>query len=76
MITKYYIHINYGDNEITKRFVFIHKEYQTLSKEAQDAAFDEAVKELNHIYKDYGRFATQVGILRLFDRFGFEQDMD
>ena len=34
--------------------------------------FNEAVKELNRVYKTYGRFATTTGVIRLFESFGFE----
>ena len=73
---KYNISINHGDNNTTTRFYFVHKDYQTLSKEEQDKAFDAAVKELNHIYKDYGRFATTVGVCKLFEKFGFERTIE
>lgn len=67
----YHIRVNYGDNDETRKFYFVHKEWQTLSQEEQDKAFNEAITELNRIYKTYGRFATQVGITKLFDSFGF-----
>lgn len=68
---RYNIRVNYGNQDITKKFYFVHKDYQTLSSEEQDKAFHAAVTELNRIYKDYGRFATQVGITKLFEKFGF-----
>lgn len=71
-MTRYNIRINYGDNDITRKFYFVHKDWNTLSQEEQDKAFDDAVKELNRIYKTYGRFATQLGVTRLFQAFGFE----
>ena len=38
-----------------------------------DDAFNDAVTELNRVYKNYGRFATQTGVTRLFESFGFER---
>ena len=70
---RYNIRVNYGDNDITKKFYFVHKDWQTLSTEDQNKAFNDAVKELNRVYKTYGRFATPVGIIKLFYSFGFEQ---
>lgn len=69
---RYNIRINYGDNDATSKFYFVHKDWQTISNEDSDKAFDKAVKELDHIYKDYGRFATTTGIAKLFAKFGFE----
>lgn len=70
---RYNIHVNYGDKNITKKFFFIHRDYETISQEQSDKAFDDAVKELNKIYKTYGRFATETGITKLFSAFGFER---
>ena len=69
---RYNIRINYGDANITKKFEFVHKSWNTLSDKEQNEAFDKAVKELNRVYTTYGRFATTAGILKLFDSFGFE----
>jgi len=65
------IHINIGDNNQTVHFYFTHIN-QGLSLEDQAVDFDKAVKELNRIYKNYGRFATATGVIRLFRAFGFE----
>lgn len=70
-MVRFNIQVNYGDANITKRFYFVHQDWQKLSEEEQSKAFDMAVKELNRVYKMYGRFATQVGITRLFESFGF-----
>lgn len=70
---RYSININYGDNDRTHKFYFVHKEWQTLSNEEQDKAFHEAVTELNRIYQNYGRFATQVGVTKFFNSFGFDR---
>lgn len=67
------IRINTGDDNITTVFYFVHKDSHSLSQEQQITEFDKAVKELDHIYKDYGRFATSTGVVRLFKHFGFEQ---
>lgn len=72
IMVRYNLQIAHGDNNIVKKYYFINKNWQTLTKEETDKAFDSAVKELDRIYKTYGRFATEVGILRLFDSFGFE----
>ena len=66
---RYNIRITHGDNEFVKTYYFVHKKWNTISKEDSDKAFNDAVQELNHIYKTYGRFATETGILRLFDSF-------
>lgn len=69
---RYFIRVNNGDNDTTVKYSFVHKDWDTLSKEEQDKAFDNAVKELERIYKSYGRFATSTGVIRLFNSFGFE----
>ena len=69
---RYNIRVNIGDNNNTVKFFFVHKDYATISEEASNEAFDKAVKELNHVYKDYGRFATKTGVIKLFETFGFE----
>ena len=74
-MVRYNIRVNHGDDDVTTKFYFVHRDYATLSNEEQDQAFDKAVKELNRIYKTYGRFATEVGIVRLFNHFGFERDI-
>lgn len=71
-MNRYFINVNNGDANITKQYCFVHHDWDSMSVEDQDAAFDKAVKELNHIYKDYGRFATTIGVIRLFESFGFE----
>ena len=62
---RFHIRVNTGDKDITKMYWFVHKQWSTLSEEEQ-------AKELNHIYKDYGRFATSVGVHKFFDSHGFE----
>lgn len=71
-MVRYNIRVSYGDADITKKFEFVHKSWNSLSNEEQDKAFDKAVKELNRVYSTYGRFATSTGIIRLFDSFGFK----
>lgn len=71
-MVRYNIRINHGDNNITKKYYFVHKDWANISKEESDKAFNDAVQELNRIYKTYGRFATEVGIIRLFNTYGFE----
>ena len=70
---RYNIRVNHGDANITTKFYFVHKDWATISQEDSDTAFDKAVKELNRVYKNYGRFATEVGIVKLFESFGFER---
>ena len=74
-MVRFHINVNYGDADTTKLFWFVHKNYQNLSDDEQALEFDKAVKELDRIYKTYGRFATTVGIKRLFDSFGFEESV-
>ena len=69
---KYFIKVNIGDNNITHNFSFIHKDFENITKEESDIAFDKAVKELDRIYENYGRFATTRGVEKLFNTFGFE----
>lgn len=73
-LKRYFIRINIGDTKRTVKFYFVAKD-QALSFDKQDEMFHEAVTELNHIYKDYGRFATQVGVENLFDKYGFERTL-
>ena len=70
---RYNIRVNTGDNDVTHVYYFVHKDWNNISQEDSDKAFHEAVTELNRIYKTYGRFATQVGVTRLFESFGFER---
>ena len=46
-MVRYSIRINHGDNNITTQFYFVHKDWQTISQEESNKAFDKAVKELN-----------------------------
>ena len=71
---RYNIRVNIGDNNTTHKFYFVHKNWKNLSDEEQDKAFDKAVKEINRVY-EYGRFATQVGVSRLFAKYGFERTL-
>lgn len=71
-MVRYFIRVNNGDNDTAVKYSFVHKDWDKLSKEEQDKAFDNAVKELERIYKSYGRFATTTGVIRLFSSFGFE----
>lgn len=71
-MVRYNIRVNNGDDNITVKYEFVHKDYATMTNEEQDKTFNEAVKELDRIYKNYGRFATTTGVVRLFNSFGFE----
>ena len=73
MVVRYSIRVNVGDEDKTVKFQFAHKDFMTLNEEQQNEQFDKAVKELDHIYKDYGRFATTKGVCNLFESFGFIQ---
>lgn len=70
MVVRYHINVNVGNEERTVRFEFVHKDGDKLSKDEMDVEFDKAVKELERVY-NYGRFATEVGVARLFETFGF-----
>lgn len=72
-MVRYHISVNNGDNDVTVKYYFVHKNWNTISKDESDKAFDAAVKELDRIYKTYGRFATEVGVCRLFESFGFDR---
>lgn len=72
-MVRYHISVNNGDKDVTVKYYFVHKDWNTISKEESDKAFDAAVKELDRIYKTYGRFATEVGVCRLFESFGFDR---
>lgn len=68
---RYNIRVNTGNENITTKFYFVHKDWEKLTSEEQDEAFHKAVTELNRVYEDYGRFATQRAVESLFDKFGF-----
>lgn len=72
-MVRYHIRVNTGDNNLTRTYYFIHRNYEDLTVDEQNMLFNEAVTELNRVYKEYGRFATPVGVTKLFDSFGFEQ---
>lgn len=72
-INMFNIRIVSGDAKTERMYYFVHKNYRNLTKEEQAVEFDKAVKELNHIYNDYGRFATSKAIIALFKKFDFEQ---
>lgn len=72
-MVRYNIRINIGDKDVTTKFYFVHKDYQTLNEEQQNVEFDKAVKELERVYKNYGRFATEKAVESLFRGFGFER---
>lgn len=72
-MVRYNICINIGDANKTVKFFFVHKDWDIVNKEDSDKDFDAAVKELDRIYKNYGRFATEVGVTKLFESFGFER---
>lgn len=70
-MVRYNIRIAYGDKKACRKFYYVHERFNELSEEEQDAAFNDAVTELDRIYKNYGRFATINGINALFKEFGF-----
>lgn len=71
-MVRYNIRITYGDKETCKKFYFVHRDWDKLSEDEQNKLFNEAITELNRIYKDYGRFATTVGVSNLFSKYGFD----
>lgn len=70
---RYSIRVNHGDADVTVKYYFVHRNFASMTDEEQNKAFDRAVKELNRIYKTYGRFATESGVVSLFSSFGFER---
>ena len=63
-IVHYKIRIMYGD--VIEQFVF-----DTLDSENADKRFDEAVKVINRIYKEKGRFETYAEVKKHFQKYGF-----
>lgn len=63
-IVHYKIRIMYGD--VIEQFVF-----DNLDSENADKRFDEAVKEINRIYKEKGRFETYAEVKKHFQKYGF-----
>ena len=63
-IVHYKIRIMYGD--VIEQFVF-----DTLDSENADKRFDEAVKDINRIYKEKGRFETYAEVKKHFQKYGF-----
>lgn len=72
-MVRYHIRVNVGNENKTIQYHFVHKDCSVLSRDKMDDAFNDAVTELNRVYKNYGRFATQTGVTRLFESFGFER---
>ena len=72
---RFHIRVNNGDKDETVMYYFVHKKWNEITEEEQEKAFDKAVKELDRVYKTYGRFATQTGVTRLFESFGFERTL-
>lgn len=72
-MVRYHIRVNTGNENKTIQYHFVHKDWAVISKDESDAAFNDAVTELNRVYKTYGRFATQTGVIKLFESFGFER---
>lgn len=58
------VRYNIRIKDVTTKFYFVHKDYQTLNEEQQSVEFDKAVKELERVYKTYGRFATEKAVDR------------
>lgn len=63
-IVHYKIRIMFGD--VIEQFIF-----DTLDSENADKRFDEAVKEINRIYKEKGRFETYAEVKKHFQKYGF-----
>lgn len=68
----FHIRVKTGDADNVHRYHFTFKDRDNVSEEEQAKKWDEAVKELNHIYQDYGRFATRKGVYNFFEYHGFE----
>ena len=54
------------DGDVIEQFIF-----DTLDSENADKRFDEAVKEINRIYKEKGRFETYAEVKKHFQKYGF-----
>lgn len=67
----FHIRVKTGDKDMVQQYHFAYKD-QSVSDKEQAKKWDKTVKELNHIYQDYGRFATRTGVYRFFDYHGFE----
>lgn len=68
---RYCIRVNTGDDGHTTAYCFEHIGGKDMMELEQRAIFDVAVKELNKIYKNYGRFAEEDSVTRLFESYGF-----
>lgn len=62
----YVIRIMYGDSKHIQRFRF-----DTDNTSNPDEKFDEAVKEINKLYKENGRYKTVGDVINHFSRYGF-----
>lgn len=69
---RYHIRVNNGDNNITKKYEFIHKDWKTKSEEEQGKDWQKAIDDINYIYEKYGRFATSTGVIKFFKEHNFE----
>lgn len=71
---KFHINIALGDRNYIRRFYFVYG-YPDLnlnvSEEEITDKFDSAVKELNYIYKSFGRFVEAEAVVKLFKKYGF-----
>lgn len=63
----YLINIMYGDIAFTKRFRF------DSDKEDDSEDFDRAVKDINKMYHENGRFKTSEEVVEHFRKYGFYQ---
>ncbi len=71
-MVRFHIRVNNGDDNVTHKYYFVHKQWETLDEKEQEKQWDSAVKELNDIYQRYGRFATQQGVISFFNEHKFE----
>ena len=67
----FHIRVKTGDKDVVHQYHFTYKD-QSVSDKEQAKKWDKTVKELNHIYQDYGRFATRRGVCKFFEYHGFE----
>lgn len=67
----FHIRVKTGDKDMVHQYHFTYKD-QSVSDKEQAKKWDKTVKELNHIYQDYGRFATRRGVYKFFEYHGFE----
>ena len=73
-----HLHKNYGLNNIKVVVDPLTKDLVVNIDKAERVPINklsDILGEINNVYKDYGRFATEVGVCKLFNKFGFERSI-